>query len=103
MRVIWKSRTDRLLLVMLAGSLVMTLHAAEWRYETVSQLGGGKYSSMRVDSHGNVNVSYVDDVTNQLKYSFWDHKIDKWFTTTLDDSGGFCSLALDSNQRPRIS
>jgi len=92
-----------LALLLLAGSWAMTLHAAEWHYETVSQAGGGKFSSMRVDASGNVHVSYVNDATNQLNYSFWDHTIHKWFTTTLDASGGFCSLALDSHQRPRIS
>jgi hypothetical protein len=56
-----------------------------------------------MDSRGNGHVTYVDLGKNEVKYGFWDRRLDKWFTTTLDSSGGFCSLALDSADLPHIS
>jgi hypothetical protein len=76
---------------------------AEWRLQVVDSGGGGSYSSMRVDTNGNVHVSYIDEVQNQVKYGFWDHKLDKWFTTVLDRSAGFSSMVLDKKQQPHIS
>ena len=63
----------------------------------------GLFSSMKFDIHGNAHVGYVDPSGNELRYSFWDRILNKWFTTNVDRSGGFCSLALDSQQRPHIS
>jgi len=75
---------------------------AEWERKVVDD-NGGLYSSMKFDTFGNAHVAYYDGPRHTLKYSFWDHKLDKWFTTAVDESGGFCSLALDSKQRPHIS
>jgi hypothetical protein len=79
------------------------VQAAEWRIEGVDPGGGGRYSSLRIDTTGNAHVAYYDDARNLLKYAFWDHSLKKWFTSTLDSSSGFCSLVLDSKQRPHIS
>jgi hypothetical protein len=105
---LWKKRnarsSERILAVLLAGYSVLTLQGAAWRQEVVDADGGGNFSSLRMDSYGNAHVSYSDDSQNLLKYSFWDHTLDKWFTTILDKrSSGFCSLTLDSKQRPHIS
>jgi hypothetical protein len=74
-----------------------------WRIETADAAGGGKYSSMRVDTSGNVHVAYIDDVRYQLRYAFRDARLNRWFTTQIDGGSGFSSLALDSAQHPHIS
>jgi hypothetical protein len=88
------------LLLMVFSSVAWT---AEWRTSVVDPSVAGSFSSLRIDSFGNGHVAYVDETQNQLKYGFWDHKLDKWFVTVLDSSTGFCSLTLDSKQRPHIS
>lgn len=95
--------SGRILILLLAGCLTATLQAVEWRLGTADPDGSDKFSSLRIDSYGNAHVSYVDDSQLLLKYSFWDHSLNKWFTTTLDKSRGYCSLALDSKQHPHIS
>ena len=80
-----------------------TLQGQDWKISVVDQLGGNKYSSLRLDSDGNAHVAYFDELQNIVKYGFWDRKLDKWFSTDLDKSGGFCSLTLDSKKRPHIS
>jgi hypothetical protein len=79
------------------------LSAAEWRIESVDPGGGGKFSSLKIDHAGNAHVAYYDEATHELKYGFRDRKLNKWFTTRLDITSGFCSLALDSKDRPHIS
>ncbi len=77
----------------------------------MQRIGGAKWwirlaaNSLRCEltSYGNAHVAYVDDSQHLLKYSFWDHKLDKWFTTVLDKTAGFCSMVLDSQQHPHIS
>lgn len=77
---------------------------ADWKIETVDQSGAGHFTSMKIDQSGNVHVAYIpDEAGHPLKYAFWDHKLDKWFTMTLTQSASFCTLVLDSKQRPRIS
>lgn len=58
---------------------------------------------MKFDIYGNAHVSYVAPSANEVRYGFWDHALKKWFTTGVDKTGGFCSLALDAQQRPHIS
>jgi hypothetical protein len=77
------------------------LQAGEWQ---VAQVGiGGKYSTLKIDKFGNAHVVHFDPASTTINYSFWDHSLNKWFTTALDRGSGFCSLALDSKQRPHIS
>lgn len=83
---------------LLAGPL-----QAAWQIETVDPGGGGKFSSLRIDRYGNVHVAYFDPAAGLLKYAFRDHVVNKWFTTAVDKSSGFCSMVLDSRSRPRIS
>ena len=92
----------RMVLSLLAASCATAANAAEW-HEGFVDPSAALYSSMKFDTYGNAHVSSVDASANQLRYSFWDHMLNKWFTTTVDKSGGFCSLALDSLQRPHIS
>jgi hypothetical protein len=91
--------------VLAFAALAAALPAAEpvWQTELVDLAGGGKFPSLRIDSHGNAHVSHYDEVDNRLKYSFWDQHVKKWFTTAIDATRGFCSLALDAQERPHIS
>lgn len=91
------------LCVLAAGALAMSLHAGEWKLGVVETAVGGRFSSLRVDKYGNAHVCSNSPTNNTLAYSFWDHAIDKWFSTVVDASSGFCSLVLDSQQRPHIS
>jgi hypothetical protein len=92
----------RIVLLLAAVSWARLVNAGEWHREIVDP-SAGLFSSLQFDLYGNAHVSYLDPSGNQLRYGFWDHILNKWFTTTLDRSGGFCSLVLDSHQRPHIS
>lgn len=90
------------MLVLLGGLAVMaTAKAGGWEIGTVEGALGGEYSSMQFDTYGNAHVAY--EAEGSLQYSFWDHDLKRWFTTTLDKATGFCSLTLDSKQHPHIS
>ena len=89
----------RLVLSLLAGSSLAL--AATWEIGLVNGTVGGAYSALQIDKYGNAHVAYTGN--GALQYSFWDHDLKKWFTTPLDKTGGFCSLALDSKQHPHIS
>jgi hypothetical protein len=87
------------LLAVLCGA---GLPAAEWQIEVVDPMGG-LFSSLQFDKSGNAHVVHTHPPTRALKYGFWDRGLGKWFTTTLDETSGFCSLTLDSQQRPHVS
>jgi hypothetical protein len=77
----------------------------DWQIEELSQGGVGKYSSMKIDKDGNVHVVFMEDDGdhNAIKYGFWDHNLNRWFVMNVASGGSFCSLALDSQQRPHIA
>lgn len=87
--------------LLLAATLAAETPA--WTVETVDSSGIGKYSSLKVDAAGNVHVAYVVEPFHELKYAFWDHALKRWFPMTVAPAASFCSLALDSKQRPHIS
>lgn len=90
--------------LLLINSLALVLLQAEaWQVNTVKGSIGGKFSSLRIDKLGNAHVSYCYDQQGLLEYSFWDRKLNQWFTTNVGRCSGFTSLALDSKQRPHIS
>jgi hypothetical protein len=76
-----------------------------WQIDTVDTSGIGNYTSLRIDQKGNVHVAYVaeDGDHNTLRYAFWDSRLKRWFTMTVANGASFCSLTLDSKQRPHIS
>jgi hypothetical protein len=77
---------------------------SEWKVETVDQSGPGRYTSMKIDPKGNVHVAYIPEVEGHpLKYAYWDHALDRWFSMTVAQNASFCTLVLDSKQRPHIS
>lgn len=84
-------------------STAFAVSAANWTIETVDPVGGGEFTSLRFDEAGDAHVAYFDEAEHSVKYGFWDRKLGKWFTTTIDKSAGFCSLTLDSKQYPHIS
>jgi hypothetical protein len=78
--------------------------SVEWRTEIVDDVSiGGKFSSLRIDKYGNAHVCHVSEPEYLLKYSFWDRRLNKWFTTTVDRTRGYTALALDANNHPHIS
>jgi len=88
-----------------AGLLIASAaHASVWQIDTVDSSSAGKYASLKIDRDGNVHVAYVtEDYLHTLKYGFWDHALKRWFTMTVTPRASFCSLTLDSKQRPHIS
>jgi hypothetical protein len=100
-----RSRVNTLIVAALLSLLLCPkLHASDWQVDTVDPGGGGKFSSLLVDKFGNAHVSYMDDHEHQLKYAFWDHRLNKWFGMIVDKNcGGFSSMSLDSHQRPHIA
>ena len=78
-------------------------HAAEWHVETVPDTTGGRFSSLKLDRYGNAHVVHQEGAEKMLRYSFWDRKLNKWFSTNLERASGYCTLTLDSKQRPHIS
>ena len=88
------------LAILLAG----IAEAGDWQIETLDQSGTGKSTSLRIDRDGNAHLAYVaEDGGFILKYAFWDHAAKHWFTMNVACGASFCSLALDSKQRPHIS
>ncbi len=93
----------------LAGLLWLptkAVQAGDWKIESVDAQGASvKYTSLKVDTFGNVHVAYMIDDQNHypLRYALWDHSLKRWFTMTVDENVATCSLALDSKQRPHIS
>jgi len=78
--------------------------AAAWRVGVVDAAGGGKYSTLLIDQFGNAHAAYASDTRHELRYAFWDHRLNRWFTMVVDNRcSGFVSMALDSHQRPHIS
>lgn len=90
-------------LFVLSAFILAATHAAEWHVEVVPGMPGGEFSSLKLDRFGNAHVVHVDGFDLMLRYSFWDHTLNKWFTTELERGVRFCSLALDSKQHPHIS
>jgi hypothetical protein len=94
----------RLALAAIPTLFAGALTAAEWKIDTVDTAGAGMYTSLKVDTSGNVHVAYVPEIDGHpLKYAFWDHAIGKWFTMKVAGIASFSTLVLDSKQHPHIS
>ncbi|MGA7413370.1 MAG: hypothetical protein WBW33_23045 [Bryobacteraceae bacterium] len=89
---------------LLAVVVALSAYPATWRTQVVDAGGGGKYANLLIDRFGNAHASYSSDQSHQLKYAFWDHLLNRWFTMVVDNRcSGFVSMALDSHDRPHIS
>lgn len=73
-----------------------------WSVETVDT--SATYTSLAVDSQGNVHIAYGDGDTRNLRYAFRPVNSSRWFTMTVDSQLQEFSthLALDSEGRPHI-
>src|SRR6185369_4469952 len=98
-----KAKFAPLFRILAVGALAISLHAGEWQLGFVKDAVGGRFSSLRLDKLGNAHICSSSPAYNTLAYSFWDHVTNRWFTSVIDASSGFCSLALDSQQHPHIS
>lgn len=78
-----------------------------WHTETPAShttTAGYSDNSIALDSHGHTHISYYDNSNSDLKYARWTGT--SWSKTTVDNAGNvgwLTSLALDSNNNPRIS
>ncbi|MGB9978606.1 Ig-like domain-containing protein [Methanobacterium sp.] len=75
-----------------------------WHNESLSKIGvSGGYTSLVMDSSGNPHISYYDNNTGNLKYTY--KSGNKWINETVDTGNKyyFTSLALDSSGNPHIS
>lgn len=77
----------------------------DWIVTTVDGDGVGWYSSIGVDSEGNVHISYYDNVNRSLKYAT--NASGSWTTTRVysgsPDTGRSTSLVIDSYDRVHIA
>lgn len=97
------ARLLRLTAALLALQIVAS-SAPQWRIEMLDNSEAGKFSSLKIDKNGNAHVVYItEDYRHTLKYGFWDHALARWFTMTIADQASFCSMVLDSKQRPHVS
>ena len=89
--------------------LVKPVQAAQvtWIVETVDAANDvGEHCSMKIDANDHIHIAYYDDYWKNLKYAYFDGS--SWHIEPVDTGDGwnvgkFCSLALDSNNRPHIS
>jgi hypothetical protein len=89
------------------GSIVflglgLLLHAAEWHSGVIPDTVGANYSTLKLDRQGNVHVVHTDN-EGMLHYSFWDRRLNKWFSTNIQKGAMYCDLTLDSKDRPHVS
>jgi sugar lactone lactonase YvrE len=88
----------------------------DWTIETVDDGGTffddvGRYASMALDSSGNPHIAYYNASMEDLLYRYYDPAGGSgpgWYDRGVPvagnlDSGQYCSLALDSMDRPHIA
>jgi hypothetical protein len=82
--------------------------AYDWQIQTLDVRGrAGEYSDIVIDqTTGTPHLAYyaAEGFSGKLKYSYWDGVA--WHTEVIDetgDSGLYASIALDTNNRPRIA
>jgi len=73
-----------------------------WTSEFVDQ--SAKFTSLAVDSHGSVHVSYTDNSSHVAKYAFRSAESSRWFTLEIERNlqNVTTHLALDSQGDPHI-
>lgn len=78
--------------------------AAQWTINIVDGGHGGKHTALAFDAGGNGHAIYVDETNRELRYAFWDHRLNKWFSMRVDaPCNGYSSMVLDSQGRPHVS
>lgn len=73
-----------------------------WTFEKVD--AEAKFSSIGVDAHGNLHVSYTDNSSHVVKYAFRAADSSRWFKLDIDRNlqNATTSLAMDSQGNPHI-
>ncbi len=102
-RVGWRfGRPFVALLFFALGSGSVSAQTWSWTFENVD--GAAKFTSLGVDGHGNVHVSYTDNSVHTLKYAFRSADSSRWFTLEIDRKlqDVTTHLTLDSQGNPHI-
>jgi hypothetical protein len=95
-----------LLTVFIGLFLDETSLANHWNRETVDTSPNvGMYVSMKLDPNPphRAHISYFDAANKRLKYARQGDSPDTWHVETVDNSGEWSSIAVDSKGRPHIS
>ncbi|MGC8766506.1 MAG: Ig-like domain-containing protein [Brevinematia bacterium] len=78
---------------------------ANWKFEIIDSEGKvGYYANMKIDSNGNIHVSYYDSTKKALKYAI--KKGNSWqiqIVDKKDDPGRYTSIFVDREGNPHIS
>jgi hypothetical protein len=100
-----------LIILLILTIFVTTVNAAQvtWTIVTVDVANHvGEYCSIKIDSNNHIHIAYYDDYWKDLKYALSTDDGHTWSIGPVDTGDGqsvgkFCSLALDSYNRPHIS
>ncbi len=107
MKALLKNLRASISFLSLAATVAMAadIHiGTEWKIDTVDSSGPGRFTSLKIDSQGNVHAAYVTESGGHpLRYAFWDHALKKWFTMPVAEGASFSTLVLDSKEYPHIS
>jgi len=80
---------------------------ASWHIEVVEKsaaAGGGLFSSLAIDTSGNLHLVYSNRSGKELRYAFRRKQDSRWDTATVDSLGGwFSSMAVDSQGHSHIA
>jgi hypothetical protein len=92
-----------LLGILISSSFSMPLRAdgKSWTFTTETVDVSTGFTSLMVDSHGNVHLAYTNP-NFIVSYAFRDAQTSKWFHIVIDKRASFASLALDSQENPHI-
>lgn len=106
MRPAWYLRPESRCVLLIIGMLIYLSNLAysqtwSWTAETVDP-DGGTFSSLAIDTEGNVHLGYLSPEGGGTKYAFRSAASRRWFSMVVDGNNGFVSLALDSQQRPHL-
>jgi hypothetical protein len=91
--------------LLLVPVLALPAAAQTWTWTTESVDASGLYSSLALDSSGNVHIAYVNEQEG-IKYGFREARSGKWYSMFVDGllgvTTGTTGIALDANQNPHI-
>jgi hypothetical protein len=79
-------------------------HAQTWSWTSEKVDRSGRFTSLAVDGHGNLHLSYAEDISRTLKYAFRSAESSHWYNLEIDRNvpNIFSRLALDPQGNPHI-